>query len=97
MSLPPNDSTEAQEPADGGSGCSEPDCSDAVAELYTYLDGHLDDDRRTLIRGHLDDCSPCFKAFDFETELRAVIAAKCKDQVPESLRAKIEQALSQET
>ena len=27
-----------------------------------------------LIQHHLDECGPCFQAFDFETELKALIA-----------------------
>ena len=41
------------------------------------------------IQKHLDDCPPCFEAFDFEAELRIVIASKCKDQVPETLVMRI--------
>ena len=72
------------------------DCDDAVFELYTFLDGELTDDRRADIRRHLDDCPPCFEQFDFEAELRQVIASKCKDEVPESLRQRIADVLAGE-
>ena len=62
-------------------------CIEAVELLYHYLDGELTDERRVLIQHHLDDCPPCFEAFDFEAELRIVVRQKCRDQVPESLRA----------
>jgi mycothiol system anti-sigma-R factor len=68
-------------------------CSDAAYELYTFLDGELTDERRDEIRRHLDDCPPCFEQFDFEAELRIVIASKCKDTVPESLRRRIADVL----
>ena len=61
-------------------------CDEALHELYTFLDGELTDDRRSRIRVHLDDCSPCLEVFDFEAELRIVIKQKCQEQVPESLR-----------
>jgi mycothiol system anti-sigma-R factor len=64
-------------------------CDDAVYELYTFLDGELTEERRGEIRRHLDDCPPCFEQFDFEAELRQVIASKCKDTVPEELRRRI--------
>lgn len=64
-------------------------CEEALAELYTYLDGELTDERRSLIRSHLDDCNPCFEAFDFEAELRIVISHRCRDAVPDSLRDRI--------
>ena len=69
------------------------DCNEALTELYGYLDGELTDDRRRHIEQHLNDCSPCIEAFDFNAELRIVIAQKCRDQVPESLRHKIAEAI----
>jgi mycothiol system anti-sigma-R factor len=69
------------------------DCDDAVHRLYDFLDGELDDTRRADIRRHLDECLPCLEAFDFEAELRQVIAMRCRDQVPESLRLRIAEAL----
>jgi len=64
-------------------------CGEAIDSLYEYIDGELTDDRRQDIRQHLDDCSPCFEAFDFEAELRIVVAQRCRDEVPDALRARI--------
>ena len=75
---------------------SEFDCSETIERLYHYLDGELTDDRRLVIQQHLDDCAPCLDAFDFETELRQVVANRCKDHVPESLRSRVHQALQEE-
>jgi mycothiol system anti-sigma-R factor len=72
------------------------ECEDAVHELYTFLDGELTETKRTEIARHLDDCPPCFEQFDFEAELRQVIASKCKDTVPESLRLRIAEVLDME-
>ena len=69
------------------------DCFEAVHLLYHYLDGELTDDRRREIQAHLDDCLPCLEAYDFEAELRMVVARKCKDEVPETLRIRIAEAL----
>ena len=72
------------------------DCNETLRELYGFLDGQLSDDDREHIRHHLDDCSPCLEAFDFEAELRLVIRNRCTDQVPESLRSRIAQAIEAE-
>ncbi|HEV7887257.1 MAG TPA: mycothiol system anti-sigma-R factor [Acidimicrobiales bacterium] len=72
------------------------DCDDAVHRLYDFLDGELDDKRRADIKRHLDECLPCLEAFDFEAELRMVIAQKCREQVPDGLRERISQALRHE-
>ena len=72
------------------------DCNKTLQELYQYLDGHLTDGDRTHIEHHLDDCSPCLEAFDFEAELRAVIRNRCTDAVPDSLRQRIARAIEAE-
>jgi mycothiol system anti-sigma-R factor len=69
------------------------DCSEALHELYTFLDGELTVEKREHIRHHLDDCNPCLGAYDFEAELRIVISTKCKEPVPETLKQKILDAL----
>jgi len=79
-----------------GSKDSEFDCNETLHRLYTYLDGELTEERREEIKRHLDDCPPCFEAFDFEAELRSVIAHRCKDHVPDSLRKRVENALMEE-
>jgi mycothiol system anti-sigma-R factor len=73
-----------------------PDCDDAVHRLYHFLDGELTPEKRTEIKRHLDACLPCLEAFDFEAELRVVIATKCRDQVPETLRERVAQAIRHE-
>ena len=72
------------------------DCNETLRELYQYLDGELTDDDRVHIQAHLDDCSPCLAAYDFEAELRMVVRHRCIEQAPPELRARIAQALQQE-
>jgi mycothiol system anti-sigma-R factor len=79
-----------------GSEDSEVDCTKTIERLYHYLDGELTDERRFEIRRHLDDCAPCVGAFDFESDLRKLIANRCKDHVPESLRQRVHDAISEE-
>ena len=69
------------------------ECTEAVEVLYQYLDGQLTEERRFTIRRHLDDCPPCLDAFDFEAELRMVIAHKCRERVPDHLRLRVAQAI----
>ncbi|MDQ1402262.1 MAG: hypothetical protein QOG03_578 [Actinomycetota bacterium] len=69
------------------------DCSDAVHTLYHFLDGELTPDRLAHIQSHLEACPPCLEKFDFEAELRMVIARKCQEQVPESLRIRITESI----
>ncbi len=71
-------------------------CQEAIATLYSFLDGELTPDRRERIQRHLDDCSPCFEAFGFEAELKTVIARKCHEEVPASLRQRVAEVLRAE-
>jgi mycothiol system anti-sigma-R factor len=70
------------------------DCEAALAEIYTYLDGELTQEKRVLIAQHLEGCNPCIEAFDFEAELRMVISTRCREEAPESLRIRIAQKLT---
>jgi mycothiol system anti-sigma-R factor len=72
-------------------------CREAIDTLYRFLDGELTDQRRLDIAQHLDDCGPCLEAFDFEKELKAVIARKCRDTVPEALRQRVYLALMEQS
>jgi mycothiol system anti-sigma-R factor len=56
----------------------------------------LTEERRKEIRVHLDWCGPCNGAAGFEAELRKVIANRCKDHVPDSLVARVAEALQEE-
>jgi mycothiol system anti-sigma-R factor len=80
--------------SDAHAGHDHGNCDEALNELYTFLDGELTDARRTRIRTHLDDCSPCLEMFDFEAELRIVIKHKCQEQVPDALRQRIFDSLT---
>jgi len=71
-------------------------CADAVHRLYHFLDGELTEAKRVQIQRHLDECSPCLDAFGFEAELRVMIAAKCRERVPDGLRARIAAAIQHE-
>ena len=69
------------------------DCEAASYRMYHYLDGELTVWRRWVITRHLDRCPPCAHGFDFEMELRQVIAARCRDRVPEDLKRRVADAL----
>lgn len=68
---------------------SELNCNEALAELYTFLDGELDDARRSAIGGHLERCGHCAGVHDFEAELKRVIGSSAVEEVPEDLRQRI--------
>ena len=72
------------------------DCTEAVEVLYHFLDGELTVTRRVEIRQHLEACLPCWEAYDFEAELKQLIARRCTETAPDALRARVADALRRE-
>ncbi|MDA8196814.1 MAG: mycothiol system anti-sigma-R factor [Actinomycetota bacterium] len=73
------------------------ECKDVLARLYTFLDGELTEERRIRIRRHLDECSPCLEAYEFEAELRQMVANRLRDRVPDMLRSKISRLIEMDS
>ncbi len=95
--MQPEDMSSRGAPAGlGGESAFLDPCQDAIATLYTYLDGELTKERRHEIKRHLDDCGPCFQAFGFEADVKALIASKRHDDVPDSLRRRVAEAIGAE-
>jgi mycothiol system anti-sigma-R factor len=72
-----------------------PECREALDRLYYFLDGELTEERRHQIQDHLDTCLPCLEAFDFEAEVKLLIARRCRDELPARLRVRVALALSE--
>ena len=70
------------------------DCDDLLQELEHYLHGELTPDRQVKLQGHLEDCPPCLETADFQVQLRKLVAKRCTEQVPETLRLRIEVLLA---
>jgi mycothiol system anti-sigma-R factor len=60
--------------------CGDPhetDCREVLAEVYLYLDLECADERRELIRDHLDECAPCLREYGIEHEVKLLVARCC--------------------
>ncbi|GAA0718924.1 mycothiol system anti-sigma-R factor [Dactylosporangium roseum] len=79
--------------------CGDPhetDCNDVLAEVYLYLDLECSDDRRLMIREHLDECSPCLREFGIEQEVRALVARCCGSELaPAELKQRLRTKLGE--
>jgi mycothiol system anti-sigma-R factor len=76
------------------------DCRDVLDEVYLYLDLECNEDRRQLIRTHLDECTPCLREFGIEQEVKALVSRCCggetaPDALRERLRAKLNEIVSE--
>jgi anti-sigma factor (TIGR02949 family) len=81
----------------GMSGNTGGNCDDVLRQLYSFIDGWLTDDRRSRITNHLDECGHCVDAYDFEAELRSVVARHAYCEVPAELKQRIFSLLSTES
>jgi len=73
------------------------DCEETLRELYAYLDHELTAPTHAAVAAHLEGCLDCLQVFDFQAELRIVIAQKCREQhVPASLMARVQACFSGE-
>ncbi|HYN93081.1 MAG TPA: mycothiol system anti-sigma-R factor [Pilimelia sp.] len=79
--------------------CGDPhetDCREVLAEVYLYLDLECATERRSIIRDHLDECSPCLREYGIEQEVKALVARCCGDETaPADLRERLRVKLSQ--
>ncbi|MGW4296862.1 mycothiol system anti-sigma-R factor [Micromonospora chersina] len=69
--------------------CGQPhetDCREVLAEVYLYLDLECGEERRVLIREHLEECGPCLREYGLEQEVKALVARCCGNETaPEQL------------
>jgi mycothiol system anti-sigma-R factor len=72
------------------------DCGEVLADVYLYLDDETDDEARSRIRMHLDDCAPCLRQFGLEQDVKSLVARSCGgDIAPGELKERIRGRLSQ--
>jgi mycothiol system anti-sigma-R factor len=72
------------------------ECKDVLGEVYLYLDLECSDERRDLIKLHLDECSPCLREYGIETEVKALVARCCgAENAPEELKQRLRAKLSE--
>lgn len=75
----------------------ETDCDEVLAEVWLFLDRECDQERRELLRKHLDDCNPCLAQYGLEEKLKALLARKCGgEQAPSELRQRLREQLRAE-
>lgn len=78
--------------------CGEPheiDCGQILSEVYLYLDLECSENRRTAIKLHLDECSPCLREYGIEQEVKALVARCCgTERAPDELRRRLRSKIS---
>lgn len=69
-------------------------CSQAVKQLWDYVEGAVEDSERELLEEHLGVCRRCCGEVEFAQELSAVLATQ-EDELPDSIRARLTSFLNE--
>ncbi len=64
-------------------------CSDAVKQLWAYLDGAVEPADKAAIQEHLDVCKRCCGEAEFAAELQRFLASHAQEQLPSQTRARL--------
>lgn len=75
--------------SDETSGSAEPDCSQVIHQIFTFIDNEMDQADCAVIQRHLDECGPCLAKYDLERTVKSLVARSCSEQAPEELREKV--------
>ena len=70
-------------------------CSDAVRQLWEYLDGAVGETDREAIEEHLSVCRRCCGEVEFAEELRRFLASNTYEELPGEARRRLNIYLDQ--
>lgn len=68
-------------------------CSEAVRQLWEYLDGLVDESQRQAVEEHLSFCRRCCGELEFAEELRRFLADRDREEIPADVRSRLLAAL----
>ena len=72
-------------------------CSEAVRQLWEYLDGNVAADDRRALEEHLGLCRRCCGELEFAKELRAFLVRSADDDVPADVMTRLNATLEELT
>jgi anti-sigma factor (TIGR02949 family) len=70
-------------------------CSEAVRQLWDYLDNALSPEDQTKVEGHLAFCRRCCGELEFAKELQAFLASHEVEEIPSHVRHRLERFLDE--
>ena len=66
------------------------DCTEAIDQLYAYLDGEIDDrESITRLEHHLDHCHSCFTRSQLEGALTERIRDAARERTPQDVQQRL--------
>jgi mycothiol system anti-sigma-R factor len=75
-------------------GPGDAECREVLAEVWLFLDNECNQERRALLKRHLDECGSCLEEFGLEEHLKALLARKCGgDHAPDAFKQRLRQSI----
>jgi mycothiol system anti-sigma-R factor len=65
------------------------DCVDFLERIMRLIDNELEEGDCTVVREHLDTCSPCLERYDLQRTVKMLVARSCAETAPTELRERI--------
>ena len=69
------------------------DCEEMLHLIGNYLDGSLPHWRAVAAARHMGECPPCADHSRFHVHYREVVASKCHEEAPLTLRLRVSEAI----
>lgn len=69
-------------------------CSEAVRQLWDYLDQAVSPEDHEKVEQHLSFCRSCCGELEFANQLRGFLATQDAGELPEQVRARLERFLA---
>lgn len=70
-------------------------CSEAINQLWAYLDDTVGPADRRLVEQHLDRCRQCCGELEFAQELRRLLANSATEDVPQEVLRRLHRTLEE--
>ncbi len=64
-------------------------CSDAVRQLWEYVEDALDEAERAQVEEHLNVCRRCCGEVEFAKELREFLSSRTQEEMPLDVRSRL--------
>lgn len=65
-------------------------CSEAVRQLWDYLDHAISPNDQEKVEKHLSFCRSCCGEFEFAKEMRVILATSTVEEIPPHVRERLE-------
>lgn len=70
-------------------------CSDAIRQLWEYVDGTVGEADRRLLDEHLARCRRCCAELEFAEELRDFLAGTADEEIPDDVLSRLNATLDE--